>query len=126
MTTHEITIEEQAEPGDRAFAAVCTDECGWRGEWHHSDHGRVWSPSAAIDTALDKTIADGDRHLADPDDDSPAYDTRLFQALHIPTTDQNGYALPNANRERVREHLAGQTAEHMRAWAEELAEYGPC
>jgi hypothetical protein len=109
MPTHDVTIDLTVDEttDDHAYRAFC-ETCDWADPdgWHHSDSYPAgdWEsdPSAAIDAAYadanvagllhqaeQRASADGDATLDPPS-------RARFLALSIPTTDQNGYALPEA------------------------------
>ena len=90
MTTHEITLDEAApitRLDDVAFRAFCT--CGWASDWQHADQQATRPDECSAGLAQDLAEFQGDDHL---DETDPAPDPRLFKALRIPATDQNGYA----------------------------------
>ena len=73
MTEHLITIDELDETNgaDWAYAAFCTDECGFAGDWHHADNQDGYDASD-VDTfdqaradAYAQAEADGDEHFAE-------------------------------------------------------------
>lgn len=64
---HEIHIDDVEEPEDVSFQAYCN--CGWDGEWQHSDSFPAgnWEsdPSGAVDAALAAAQAQGAAHIAE-------------------------------------------------------------
>lgn len=73
MTTHAITLDEitDHDSPDVGFAAFCTEECGWRGDWHHADDQPAYdrrdplSMDYAITQAEQSATDEGADHLAE-------------------------------------------------------------
>jgi len=91
MSTHEVSIDEQA-GDDYAARAFCS--CGWAADvWHHGDAGLPWWD--AVTAAFDEAVADAAQHLTDDLAVDPP-DPARFRALRVPPVGRDGFAEPEA------------------------------